>query len=908
MTPFLGSGMRLLAGLSNLLLLASFAAPAVSGATFNIANGDVAGLIAAINAANAAPDPDTINLAANGIYELTAVHNTSYWTGPTGLPQILNPLAINGNGATIRRSSALGTPDFRILYVGGPGGNLTLDRATITGGRSAIGAPGYIGGGGGIRVDGGVLLVSNSTIHGNSGVTTGSNDGGGILNYQGTVTLINCTITGNTSWGGYGGGGILNLFGSSAATLTIIHSTIVGNIADAPPGFQGRGAAIAGVATVRASILGSPSGIGDDCYGTVTSQGYNLAGDASCSLTGPSDLKSTDALASALANNGGPTSTMELQTGSPAINRVPTAFCKDALGAALTQDQRGSIRPQGSACDTGAFERVAGIPTWTLTNSMTQSRYAPALATLPSGKILVAGGTSTISGALSQAEIYDPATALWNNTQPLPQPRGLNAIRLNDGDILAFGENSTIPATAYRYRESTGLWTAAGDLSIGRFQPASALLPNGKVLVTGGYNNQCCAGPTGTYATAELFDPSTNTWSPLTSMSETKAIHTATLLPNGKVLVAGGAQRDPVAHRDSVQIFDPATNTWSPAANMNNARSGHTATLLGSGKVLVTGGFTGSGFTPQNTAEIYDPGTNTWTPAAPMSAARSRHNGVLLPTGELLVTGGLGPLSSTEVYNPATDTWTTVNPMNHPRYLGAATGLPGGRVLALGGLINGSTDTPTAEIWGISGVDTTVPVITSPLGTVLAAAGSGTGANVSYAASATDNSGVVSSFGCTPPSGSLFPIGDTVVTCTATDPSGNTASQSFTIHVAGATEISTALKNLLGTIGTKSGTAAARVWPVSLRNLSTLPLPNVTAKLVLTQSAGPSGCTPVIAAPNPATYGNLAQGVTITKNFTINFSSCTSLPGSSTIRFNAKLELTSGIGTANLLLGPLVSF
>jgi hypothetical protein len=322
----------------------------------------------------------------------------------------------------------------------------------------------------------------------------------------------------------------------------------------------------------------------------------------------------------------------------------------------------------------------------------------------------------------------------------------------------------------------------------------------------------------------------------------------------------------------------------------------------------VTGGFTGAGFSPQNTTEIYDPAANTWTPATPMGTARSRHSGVLLPNGEVLVTGGIGPLNSTEVYNPTSNTWTTVNPMNVPRYLGAASLLPGGRVLALAGLNTGSTDTPTAEIYGVGGVDITLPVITSPLGTTPAAATSVSGANVSYSASATDNSGVVSSFGCTPPSGSLFPIGDTLVTCTATDPSGNTATQSFTIHVAGAAEISTALKNLIGTIGTKSGTATARIWPVSLRNLSTLPLPNVTAKLVLTQSAGTSTCTPVISAPNPVTYGDLAQGVTVTKNYTINFSSCTSLPGSSAIRFNAKLELTSGLGTANLLLGPLVSF
>ena len=84
--------------------------------TFNIPNGDVAGLIAAINAANANPGADIINLAASGTYTLTAVDNTGYY-GPTGLPVIVSPITINGNGATILRTSAPSTPDFRIFLV-----------------------------------------------------------------------------------------------------------------------------------------------------------------------------------------------------------------------------------------------------------------------------------------------------------------------------------------------------------------------------------------------------------------------------------------------------------------------------------------------------------------------------------------------------------------------------------------------------------------------------------------------------------------------------------------------------------------------------------------------------------------------------------------------------------------------
>src|SRR5438105_4383901 len=222
--------------------------PAVA-ATFNIANGDVPGLIAAINTANAQPGADIINLATGGTYTLTVVDNslTYFYTGPNGLPTITSQITINGNGATIQRSSTPGTPDFRIFEVAS--GDLTLNGVTIRGGRAVAGAPGYIGGGSGLRNDSGKLQLVNSTVTGN-GTDAGVNDGGGVFNNYGTVTVQNSTISGNTSFGGYGGGGILN-FG----TTTIINSTIFENRADAPLGFRGRGDAIAGAATLKHSIL-----------------------------------------------------------------------------------------------------------------------------------------------------------------------------------------------------------------------------------------------------------------------------------------------------------------------------------------------------------------------------------------------------------------------------------------------------------------------------------------------------------------------------------------------------------------------------------------------------------------------------------------------------------------------------
>jgi hypothetical protein len=343
-------------GLVFLLALA-----AGQAATFNIADGDVAGLIAAIQTANASVDPDTINLAANGTYTLTAVAqgDDSGYHGATGLPFVaFGQLTINGNGATIQRSTAAGTPSFGILtaYVA----NLTLDRITLLGGKSA--SAGYSAGG--LAIDTSTVTIRNSTITQNS-----SNYGGGVLNFCGTLSIENSTISHNTSFSGYGGGGILNFssFCNNApyysATTFITFSTIFEN-----KNILGRGDAIAdafsaaGSIIAKNSVLASPAqGVGADCYlapGLLVSSGHNIAGDGTCGLGGIGDVNSTDPLMGPPVNNGGPTPTDLPALNSPAVNAVPLAYCTDASGATVTTDQRGVSRPQGAACDIGAVELV----------------------------------------------------------------------------------------------------------------------------------------------------------------------------------------------------------------------------------------------------------------------------------------------------------------------------------------------------------------------------------------------------------------------------------------------------------------------------------------------------------------------------------------------------------------------
>ena len=116
-----------------------------------------------------------------------------------------------------------------------------------------------------------------------------------------------------------------------------------------------------------------------------------------------------------------------------------------------------------------------------------------------------------------------------------------------------------------------------------RFRHTATLLPNGQVLVAGGFNDD------GVLASAELYDPATGLWTATGSMATPRVDHTATLLPNGKVLVAGGEGRRPFA---SAELYDPATGLWTATGSMAPSATDHTATLLPNGQVLVAGGST----------------------------------------------------------------------------------------------------------------------------------------------------------------------------------------------------------------------------------------------------------------------------------------------------------------------------
>jgi N-acetylneuraminic acid mutarotase len=221
-------------------------------------------------------------------------------------------------------------------------------------------------------------------------------------------------------------------------------------------------------------------------------------------------------------------------------------------------------------------------------------------------------------------------------------------------------------------------WSVVGPMNSDRAGHTATLMPDGRVLVAGG---------TG-LADAQLVDTSSGA-GPASSMIVARQGHTASALANSKVLAAGGFTTGGASA--TAEIYDLATNSWSSAASMSVNRESHTATLLPDGKILITGGCDSLG-NPLSGAEIYDPAANSWSPAAPMSAARCVHTATRLTTGQVLVAGGSG-LASAEIYDPGTNSWAPAASMSIGRDAHTATLLPNGHVFVAGGF------SATAEIY-----------------------------------------------------------------------------------------------------------------------------------------------------------------------------------------------------------------
>ncbi len=328
------------------------------------------------------------------------------------------------------------------------------------------------------------------------------------------------------------------------------------------------------------------------------------------------------------------------------------------------------------------------VPGFTFSGLLTQ-RTLHTATLLPDGKVLFAGGQGTSgTGALDSAELYDPATDTFAPTGSMTSPRNDHtATLLPNGKVLIAGGSAPLltSASAELYDPISGTFTATGSMSTPRQGHTATLLSSGKVLIAGGGNcNSGCVS----FASAEVYDPTTGTFSATGSMSAARSFAQATLLSNlsnGKVLIAGGFNSSTLMVLSSAELYDPAAGTFTPTGGMSTPRQSFTATLLPNGKVLVAAGVTTGAL---GSAEVFDPATGGFTATGNLNEARFKHTATLLPTGKVLITSGFGApgvLASAELYDPSTGRFTSTGNVNDPRIDFTATLLSTGKILIAGG-------------------------------------------------------------------------------------------------------------------------------------------------------------------------------------------------------------------------------
>jgi hypothetical protein len=336
---------------------------------------------------------------------------------------------------------------------------------------------------------------------------------------------------------------------------------------------------------------------------------------------------------------------------------------------------------------------------FTPTGSLQEARGFHTATLLADGKVLVVGGSNSNSpcpgGGIASAELYNPAVGSFAPTfgQSVFVKYAHTATLLSTGEVLLAGgfsngfecDGSFSNVTAELYDPAAGSFNRAGNMAAARGGHTATLLMNGKVLVAGGADQDPGTGS----ASAELYDPSTGAFTQTGSMAVARFRHTATLLQNGKVLIVGGVPLSSSKPTSTAEIYDPATGSFTVTGGMTTAREEHAATLLADGKVLIVGGaspVTGSsGLQVTATAEVYDPSSGLFSTIGSMTEARSLHTATLLPSGNVLIAGGGDNNSTAELYDPAIGSFSITGGMEVGRSGHSATLLPSGSVLVVGG-------------------------------------------------------------------------------------------------------------------------------------------------------------------------------------------------------------------------------
>jgi hypothetical protein len=316
----------------------------------------------------------------------------------------------------------------------------------------------------------------------------------------------------------------------------------------------------------------------------------------------------------------------------------------------------GSTTIQASSGGVQSSTKLTVTTGFLMTGSLNTPRYAHTATMLNNGLVLIAGGVDASETALSSAELYNPAT---------------------------------------------GLSTPTGSLNTSRAWHTATLLNSGLVLVAGGCSG-CSPGNDGTsLSQAEIYNPATGIFTPTGNMTNAREYHTATVLNNGMVLIAGGLASGVAL--SSAELYNPATGSFTASGSLNNPRYWHASTLLNNGTVLITGGQINAQTLAPPAGEIFNPSTNKFTlTATTMTSARSQHTATPLNNGGVLIAGGNGlngPIASAEIYKPVAGTFSVTGSLNTARSLQRATLMNNGRVLIAGGLDLNGNSLASAELF-----------------------------------------------------------------------------------------------------------------------------------------------------------------------------------------------------------------